>query len=250
MQLTWLDSNSWLIEIAQLKILLDPWLVGSLVFGNLPWLFEGKKNQQYNLPDDIDFILLSQGLEDHAHIPTLKQLDHNLPVIASENAGKVCQELGYQKISTLKHGEKYIFADRLEIKAVEGSLVGFNLVENGYILRDLQTDESLYYEPHGSHSESLQQEENVKVIITPLVDLTIPLLGSVLKGQENAVKACEWLKPQYILSTAAGGDVDFDGLLMKILREKGSLDQVNSLLQENQLTTEVVKAIPGKPVCL
>ena len=46
MHLTYLDSNSWLIEIGSQKILLDPWLVGSLVFGNLPWLFKGEKTNQ------------------------------------------------------------------------------------------------------------------------------------------------------------------------------------------------------------
>jgi len=39
MYLTWLDSNSWLIELAGKRILLDPWLVGDLTFGNLTWLF-------------------------------------------------------------------------------------------------------------------------------------------------------------------------------------------------------------------
>ena len=35
MHLTWLDSNSWLIEMGGQRILLDPWLSGPLVFGNL-----------------------------------------------------------------------------------------------------------------------------------------------------------------------------------------------------------------------
>ena len=46
MQLTWLDSNSWLIEIAEKRILLDPWIKGNLVFGNLNWLFKGTKNTE------------------------------------------------------------------------------------------------------------------------------------------------------------------------------------------------------------
>jgi len=32
MQLTWFGANSWLLEWQQ-RILIDPWLVGSLVFG-------------------------------------------------------------------------------------------------------------------------------------------------------------------------------------------------------------------------
>lgn len=240
MQLTWLDSNSWLIEIAGLRILLDPWLVGSLVFGNLKWLLEGKKTQSHPIPDNIDFILLSQGLEDHAHPPTLKVLDHNLPVVASPNAAKVCADLGYSNIKSLNHGESYIFQDKLEIKAVKGSPVGPTLVENGYILRDLTSDESLYYEPHGFHSSSLQQEE-VKVIITPLTNIKIPLLGPVIKGQETAVEVCRWLKPKYILSTAAGGDIEFEGLLAKILKPEGSVEGFRQLLQQENMETQVLE---------
>ncbi|MGK7879031.1 MAG: MBL fold metallo-hydrolase, partial [Crocosphaera sp.] len=71
MQLTWLDNNSWLMEISGKRILLDPWLVGSLVFGNLEWLFKGVKGKTYDIGQQIDLIVLSQGLDDHAHIPTL-----------------------------------------------------------------------------------------------------------------------------------------------------------------------------------
>jgi L-ascorbate metabolism protein UlaG (beta-lactamase superfamily) len=38
MNLTYFDSNSWLIEIDGKRILLDPWLVGDLTFGSLTWL--------------------------------------------------------------------------------------------------------------------------------------------------------------------------------------------------------------------
>ncbi|NJL83206.1 MAG: MBL fold metallo-hydrolase, partial [Chloroflexaceae bacterium] len=69
MYLTYFDSNSWLIEIADQRILLDPWLVGSLTFGNMAWLFKGEKRTSRPLPEKIDLILLSQGLEDHAHHP-------------------------------------------------------------------------------------------------------------------------------------------------------------------------------------
>ena len=240
MQLTWLDSNSWLIEIAGCRILLDPWLVGSLVFGNLKWLLEGKKNKSHPIPENIDLILLSQGLEDHAHPPTLEVLDHDLPVVASPNGAKVCQNLGYSNIKSLNHGESYIFQDKLEIKAVKGSPIGPTLVENGYIIRDLTSDESIYYEPHGFHSSNLQGEK-VKVIITPLTNLKIPLIGPVLKGQETAVEVCRWLKPKYIISTAGGGDIEFKGLLTKVLKAEGTIDSFRQLLQqENYYLTKLI----------
>ena len=241
MQLTWLDSNSWLIEIGQCRILLDPWIVGSLVFGNQKWLFEGKKTSSHEIPKNIDFILLSQGLEDHAHPPTLKKLDHSLPVVASPNGAKVCQELGYQKITSLSHGETYIFADKIEIKAVEGSPVGVNTVENGYIVKDLATGESIYYEPHGFHSQNLKNQEPVTTIITPLTNIKIPLVGPVIKGQESAVEVCRWLKPQYILPTADGGDIAYEGILPKVLKSEGTIDRFRDLLAQEKVETKVIK---------
>ena len=81
MYLTWLDSNSWLIEFAEHRILLDPWLVGPLVFGNLDWFFKAERQTPCPIPEHIDLILLSQGLADHAHPATLKQLDHKISVV-------------------------------------------------------------------------------------------------------------------------------------------------------------------------
>ncbi len=249
MQLTWLDSNSWLIEIAQCRILLDPWLVGSLVFGNSTWLLEGKKKTSHPIPENIDFILLSQGLEDHAHPPTLKILDHSLPVVASVNGAKICQNLGYCTITSLDHNQSYIFDNKLEIKAIAGSPVGPSLVENAYIIKDLTTDESIYYEPHGFHSPNLQ-EEKVKVIITPLTNIKIPLIGPVIKGQESAVEVCNWLKPEYILSTAAGGDIDFKGLLTKVLKPEGTIDRFRQLLKEQNINTRVIEPESWKAIAI
>lgn len=245
--LTYFDSNSWLIELDGQSILLDPWLVGKLTFGNLSWLFEGKKNRPQPIPEQIDLILLSQGLEDHAHPPTLKQLDKNIPVVASPNGAKVAQELGYKHVTALEHQATYKLG-QVEIKAVPGSPIGPTLVENGYIIQGLESGKSIYYEPHGYHAESLQQETDIDVIITPLINLKLPLLGAVIKGQETALQVCQWLKPQVILSTAAGGDVDFQGLIVSILKAEGTVEEFNHLLQQRQLTTKAIDPKSGEKI--
>lgn len=247
MNLTYLDSNSWLIEIDDTRILLDPWLVGKLTFGNLPWLFEGKKNNPQPIPDNIDLILLSQGLEDHAHPPTLRELAKNIPVIASPNAGKVVQELGYENITTLEHGSSFKL-EKVEVKAIPGSPIGPTLVENAYIIKGLESGKNIYYEPHGYHSESLKSEVPIDVVITPLINLKLPLLGAVIKGQSTALKLCQWLKPQVILSTAAGGDIDFQGLIISILKAEGTVEEFNHLLQQNKLATKVIDPQSGEKI--
>jgi L-ascorbate metabolism protein UlaG (beta-lactamase superfamily) len=246
MNLTWLDSNSWLIELAGKRILLDPWLVGSLVFGNLAWLFKGEKTVSRPIPENIDLILLSQGLEDHAHKPTLKQLDRNIPVVASVNAAKVVRELGYVQVTALKPGETFTLFDRVAIEAVPGSPIGPQLIENGYLLKDLENSQTIYYEPHGYHSPSLKEKTPIDVVITPIIDLKIPLLGSVIKGQQSALEICKWVQPQVIVPTAAGGDITFEGLLISVLRTEGSIENFRTLLAQNNLATKVIDAKPGE----
>ncbi|MDB9447359.1 MBL fold metallo-hydrolase [Anabaena sp. CS-542/02] len=245
MYLTWLDSNSWLLEIGNQRILLDPWLVGSLTFGNLDWFFKGSRTQERPIPQNIDLILLSQGLEDHAHPPTLKQLDHEIKVVGSANAAKLSRELGYNYVTSLKHGESFNLNEQVEITAVPGSVVGYNLVENGYLIKELTSGLTIYYEPHGSHSPEIKQFAPVDVVITPIVDITLPLGVPIIKGRKSALEVAQWLQPQIMLPTAAGGDVVFEGVLTKFLKAQGSVAEFNSLLQQYNLSTQVMELTPG-----
>ncbi len=244
MHLTWLDSNSWLIEMAGLRILLDPWLVGPLMFGNLPWLFKAERPTPRSIPDQIDLILLSQGLEDHAHPATLKQLARTIPVVASASAAKVVEELGYNQVTSLAHGQTYSCQNKLEIRATVGSPIGPNVRENGYLLTESETSVSLYYEPHGYHSPELAALAPVDVVITPLLDLYL-LMAPFIKGGKSALEAVKLLQPQYILPTAAGGDVKFEGLLMAVLRAEGGTESFRQVLAEQHLSTQVIEPVPG-----
>jgi len=244
MYLTWLDSNSWLIEIAGKRILLDPWLVDSLMFGNAAWFFKSERRTPRQIPENIDLILLSQGLEDHAHPPTLKQLDHQIPVVGSPSAAKLVKELGYTQVTALAHGEVFTIANLLEIRAVTGSPTGPTTIENGYILKDLVEENSLYYEPHGYHTDALKEFAPIDVAITPTIDLKLPLIGTVIKGQQGAVNLAKWLQPKFILPTAAGGDLVYSGFLLNLLKSEGTVDSLRSLFSTNDISTEIIEPQP------
>lgn len=248
MKLTYLDSNSWLIEIDHRRILLDPWLVGELTFGNLPWLFRGKKNNPHPIPENIDLILLSQGLEDHAHPPTLKKLDKQIPVAASPNGAKLAQSLGFGQVVALEHQASYQLGEQVEITAVPGSPIGPTLVENGYIIKGLESQKNIYYEPHGYHSDLLDEFLPIEVIVTPLLNLKLPVVGAVIRGQETALQLCKRLNPKTIISTAAGGDIDFQGLLMSIIKADGTIERFRELLQQNNLETQVIDPQSGTAI--
>lgn len=249
MELTYLDSNSWLIEMAGKRILLDPWLVGSLVFGNATWLFKGDRPKDRDIPENIDLILLSQGLEDHAHPDTLQILDKTLPVVCSPAGQAIAQKFNYDTITPLAHNEVFT-VDKLEIRAVKGSPVGPTTLENGYILTDLDTQQSLYYEPHGYHSEDIKQFAPIDVVVTPVINLKLPLLGAVIKGQKTALQVCDWLQPKAILPTAAGGDVHFEGFLMKFLKPGGTVPEFAEMLAQKNLPTRVIEPNPGEAIAV
>ncbi|MFM2429957.1 MAG: hypothetical protein RLZZ511_1170 [Cyanobacteriota bacterium] len=250
MYLTWLDSNSWLIELADQTILLDPWLVDDLAFGNAKWFFRGFRQQDRAIPAKIDLILLSQGLEDHAHPATLKVLDRNIPVVGSPAAAKVVRDLGFTQVTALHHGESYQLDQAVEITATVGSPVGPTAKENGYYLKDLQDQTSLYYEPHGYHPADLAKLGPIDVALTPMIDLTIAPGLPVIKGMNSAIALAQQIQPQIMLPTAAGGDIDFSGLLIKLLQAKGSPSDVQTQLTNLGLSTQILEPQPGQRTSL
>lgn len=247
MQLTYFGANSWLIELGQQRILIDPWLVGPLVFGNLTWLFSGQRRQPLaQIPDQIDLIILSQGLEDHAHPPTLEKLSRTIPVVASASATKVVQQLGYSQVTTLTPGQT-LTLNQIEIRAMPGAAIGLQ-VENAYLLKHLDSGMSLYYEPHGFPSPKLKDYAPIDVVISPIVNLELPLAGAIIKGNKTALQLAQWLQPQVFLPTAAGGDVEYQGFLNSLIRTVGSVDELRSQLAENNLSTQVIEPQPGEAI--
>lgn len=248
MQLTYYGANSWLLEFESLRILIDPWLVDCLTFGGQSWLFEGRHRQAIALPEGIDAILLSQGLDDHAHRPTLARLDKDIPVIASPSAAAVVQELGYLNVTPLKPGETHRLGQRLKLLATAGAPVP--QVENGYLIEGLTSGQSLYYEPHGYGDPRLADYAPVDVVITPIVDLALPLAGAIIRGNGRTVDLLADLQASYILPTAAGGDIEYSGILDRFLRVKGGGEAFRSLLQAQGLTTELVEPLDQQAIAL
>lgn len=249
MQLTYYGANSWLIDLGHTRILLDPWLVDDLVFGNQSWFFRGYRQHSPTIPEQFDLILLSQGLPDHAHVPTLKQLDRTIPVVASLTGAKVAKQLNYTTVTAMKHGQTYQLDDRLSVRSLPGAPIGLQR-ENAYIIRDLQTKTSLYYEPHGFYADNVQDYAPVDVLIHPLANLELPLVGAIIQGQKTAMDVVKSLKPQVILPTAVGGDVEYEGILDAMLKTTGSPDEFRQQLAAQQIDAQVIEPQAGKPVDL
>ena len=77
---TYFGSSGWLLEFGDFKVLVDPWFTGALTFPPGPWLIQGQLPHEIKAPEAIDLLLLTQGLADHSHPPTLEKLPKSISV--------------------------------------------------------------------------------------------------------------------------------------------------------------------------
>lgn len=248
MKLTWIDLNSWIFQLAGLTILVDPWLVEPMVFYGQPWLFMARhKNPPAFTPETlppIDLILLSQGVDDHCHIPTLQRLDHTIPVVASPTAAKIVRKLGYQTVTTLSPWQEHQVSEHLTIKAVLGAEIQPGQIENGYVLVDHTTQQTLYYEPHLFPVQEAAKLGQVDVAIAPAIGQAFPLLGQVIMGPEQTLQMLQALQPKVFLPTTRG-DIQASGILPKLIKTVGSLDEFRQRLLATNLATQLIVPDPG-----
>ena len=251
MKLTWIDLNSWIFQLAGLTILVDPWLVDPMVFYGQPWLFTAYHAHPpaytpETLPK-IDLILLSQGVDDHCHVPTLQKLDRSIPVVASNTAAKVVKKLGFEQVTALSAWEEITITDTLKITATLGAEIQPGQVENGYLLQELTTGKTLYYEPHLFPTQEANRIGKVDVAIAPVIEQIFPLLGQVIMGSNEALTLLQTLQPQVFLPTTRG-NIQTKGILPMLIKSVGSVEEMNEKITQAGLNTEFVVPDPGRAI--
>jgi len=250
MKLTWIDLNSWIFQLAGKTILVDPWLVDPMTFYGQSWLFTARhKTPPAYTPETlpaIDLILVSQGVDDHCHIPTLERLDRTIPAIASPTAAKTLNQLGFEQVTALTHWQE-ITLDRLTVKAIYGAELQPGQVENGLLLTDRTTGKTLYYEPHWYPAKDASRIGAVDVAIAPVIGQIFPLLGQVIMGPEQALDLVNTLQPKVFLPTTRG-DIKVGGILPQLIRTVGSVEEFRDRLNAASVATRLVVPNPGEPV--
>ena len=228
MTLTYLEVNGWMLTTAGVTILIDPILEGSLDFG-MPDVYTATKRvlPSYGLLETmppLDALVITQGLDDHAHKSTLEKLsrmDPLLPVIAPPSAYPVLEglfedvtyitsrsrrlELPYLGLDALptvrlpqsQDLDQMIIRPRaaagtalehgLAVRATSGALVGppWQRRENGYLLSPAKTE-------HGEtpRGPSLYLEPHVEydaaelASLAPVDAIVTPTSGQGLPGFE------------------------------------------------------------------
>ena len=234
---TYYGSSGWLLDFGGYRVLIDPWLKGSLSFPPGPWLIEGKLTREQKPPDEINLILLTQGLADHCHPPSLEILSKSIPVIGSLSAAKVVRDLGFKFVIALEPGEQSKCND-LNIIASAGASVP--TVQNGYLLKHYLG--SVYIEPHGFLDKRIKQTK-LDAVITPVVNLQLPLAGSFIQGKNVLPKLIQIFNPLTVLASTTGGDIEFNGLLNRFISIEGDIEEASERLGDEIL---LIEPMPGK----
>jgi len=219
---TYLGSNGWFIKFKKNNLIIDPWLKGDLIFPPGEWFFKGSLEQEISIDKDIDIILLTQGLPDHCHIPTLEMFRKDIPIICPRSANVILEKIGFSSIKILNPTEK-THQFNLSFEATAGAPVP--QVENGYIVRDDEGN-SFYIEPHGYLDETVDKQK-LDAVITPTKNLELPMVGPFVKGADVIPKLINKFNPKFILSSTVGGDAKYSGLLNKFISVQDYEEELN-----------------------
>ena len=230
-------ANGWLIEFDEIRILIDPWLNGDLTFPPGDWLIKGELTKEIDPPNDIDFLLLTQGQPDHTHTPTLEKLNKSIQVIASKAASLVVKRIGFENIYTLNPQETFTY-NNLKIEATSGASVPN--IENGYII-DHNFD-SVYIEPHGFLDKKINSR-HIDLVITPVIDFSLPLAGKFIKGKTILPELLKLFNPSNVIASTTGGDINFTGLINNFIKVDGSFED-NKIFKDTR--TNFISPIPLK----
>ena len=217
----YLGSNGWLIKFKKTNVLIDPWLTGDLIFPPGKWFFKGSLENEILIDEEINLILLTQGLADHCHIPSLKKFKKNINIICPNSAKDILEKAGFTSIKVLKPSEE-VNQMGLEILATAGAPVP--QIENGYIVKDIEGS-GFYIEPHGYLDENLESQV-IDAVITPTMNLELPLVGSFVKGADVLPKLIKTFNPKFVLSSTVGGEAKYSGILNKFISVQEYTEEV------------------------
>ncbi|CAB4295570.1 unnamed protein product [Prunus armeniaca] len=256
-KLTYLEGNSWLWDVGGLKILVDPILVGNLDFG-IPWLYDAAKKflKNFQLSDlpEVDCLLITQSLDDHCHLKTLKPLSEkylNLRVIATPNAQTLLDPL-FSNVTYMEPGQSSVIEARsgstVKVQATAGPVLGppWQRPENGYLVSSPQGKFTLYYEPHCVYNKSSVEKERADIVITPVIKQLLPKF-TLVSGQEDAVELAKLLHAKFIVPMT-NGDLDSKGLLASLVQAEGTIESFKELLSKELPDAQVLQPTPGVPL--
>jgi len=262
------------------SVVIDP-VASQLDFG-IPW---GYRANKLSLSEDatIDLIcnarpshcLLTMGLDDHTHLPTLEKLRERMPelkYVVAPSCEKKLLDFGLmsEHITVLDHGESCELLDGVVVTATEGALVGppWQKRENGFVLQlnneyDEEQEEvkglSIYYEPHADvvlkNIKNIQADIMVSPVTQQSLPAQVPKEGqyTLVYGGERTLEIAESLGVQTIIPLGNAA-LDIEGPLAGLVSAVGDVSDFEKLVDERNIGRNdgiiVSKSSAGVPLAI
>jgi len=196
-------DSTWLIVLDGIKILVDPWLIGTETDG-FKWL-----NRQWHVESvlaidqlpQFDVILITQPYDDHCHIKTLREIYRGKPILADKRSyGKIKKNLPDAALHMINEKKRETY----NYKGIEIFLSPTDMLYNGCLIKS--NDKRILYLPHGIEIKEKFLEHfpsPVDVVLTSASTYTLPfwLGGKVAKGIENVKQIQARFNPKKIFTT-------------------------------------------------
>lgn len=252
---THLECNGqlWQIDLGvqTLSLVVDP-LASQLDFG-IPWGYRANK-KSLSEGATIDLIcnanpthcLLTMGLDDHTHMPTISLLQERMPMleyVVAPSCEKKLLESGVDanKITVLRHGQSYQLIPEALVTATPG-VVGppWQMRENGFLLRikkDYTKERggrfSIYYEPHNDVVLNDIENMNLRadIMVMPVTEQSLNGQFTLVHGGERALQIAEALKAAHIIPLG-NGVLDTEGPLAQLVQASGNVQEFEQLLSD------------------
>ncbi|NNC94709.1 MAG: hypothetical protein HKN92_04050 [Chitinophagales bacterium] len=198
-------DTSWRLDWGS-ALIIDPWLIGSEI-DSFTWL-----NQQWHIVDPVspseiqqyDAIVISQSYSDHCHEETLKSLETNIPIFASELAFKrLAKSFNASRLHLMKR-EEWTDLGKLEIMSLHPGN-RFDPVYFAHVIRN--GSDAIFYSSHGfvlsEVHRSLIEGLNFRLLMTTFTEFELPAImgGKVNPGMSNVYDLIEILKPDSVVNS-------------------------------------------------
>lgn len=90
----------------------------------------------------------------------------------------------------------------------------------------------------------------VDVVISPVVDLGLPLAGAFVRGRSVLPELLRRFRPHTVLASTTGGAVTYSGALSRVLRQQGSLAEASQQVEEQVPDCRLIDPEPGVAIPL
>ena len=241
------DYQSWMFEVGGQTVLVDPWLTETFAFSQGSWLFHrGRHTAGTTLVAElptIDLVVLTSHFADHINPATLAQLDKRTRVLGTKKSIRRAEKLGFSNTARLRPGRRVTLGGGT-VEAIAPAFP-YSRSSVGLVFRESSGDSSIYLE---THVVNAARSPRVDAVITTVE--SVRLMGIQLAmGSKRAAKTVESTGAKYLLPTGTRPDLS-GGLLSRLLRVQGSVDAIQTVIDEQGMNVDVRLLGPGETLVL